>query len=173
MVANAADAVNAYAGDRNFPNVKYAESRYAGEMSILIFTRRSFVQAARSSLKERQGRRTDLRKDNIHDYTAEAFRYYALMRSGAAISNDPAAIEDINAVDRVIDSLKNQPDGDISLRCLELVYFTQPRSLPKRGAITDRTRYASMQLGLSEADVYRRLRRLRENLAAQRGLRVG
>lgn len=173
MAANAAGAESACAEGRSFPNVKYAENRSAGEMSILIFAERLFVWTVRSSSKERRGRRADLRKDNIRDYTAEAFRYYALIRSGAVISDDPAAIEDINAVDRVIDSLKDKPDGAISLRCLELVYFTQPRSLPKRGAITDRTRYASMQLGLSESDVYRRLRRLREDLAAQRGLRVG
>jgi len=114
-----------------------------------------------------------VKKDNIRDYAAEAFRFYALSRSGEARSDDPAARADIEAVDRVIQTLRDEPDGDLAIRCLELVYFSQPRKLPGRGAISDRARYASVQLGLSEPVIYRKLRQLRRNLALERGLRIG
>lgn len=115
-----------------------------------------------------------MKKDNIRDYAAEAFRFYALSRSGeAGYNDDPAARADIEAVDRVIQTLKEEPDGELAMRCLELVYFSQPRKLPGRGAIADRARYASVQLGLSEPVVYRKLRRLRKDLAVARGLRIG
>ena len=115
-----------------------------------------------------------MKKDNIRDYAAEAFRFYALSRKydDPVICDDPAALADIEAVDRVIDELRDEPDGSLALKCLELVYFAQPAKCAARGVITDRARYAAGQLGMSETGVYRVLRKLRVSLAKQRGLRI-
>lgn len=115
-----------------------------------------------------------MKKDNIRDYAAEAFRFYALNRKydDNVICDDPAALADLQAVDRVIDELRGEPDGNLAIKCLELVYFAQPNRYAARGVITDRARYAAGQLGMSETGVYRVLRRLRVSLARQRGLRI-
>lgn len=117
-----------------------------------------------------------MKKDNIRDYAAEAFRFYAQYARtdnvDEVICDDPAARADIEAVDRVIEGLNGQPGGDLALKCLELVYFTQPRKRAARGAISDRARYAARQLGMSESGVYRTLKKLRIQLATERGLRI-
>ena len=115
-----------------------------------------------------------MKKDNIRDYAAEAFRYYALCRaSGAAPCDDPGALADLAAVEKVVRGLGSDADGELARRCLELVYFAQPARIPGRGALTDRVRYAANVLHLSERGVYRVLRGLRAQLARERGLRVG
>lgn len=115
-----------------------------------------------------------IKKDNIRDYAAEAFRYYALCRaSGAAPPDDPGALADLAAVEKVVRSLEPGSDGELAKKCLELVYFTQPARVPGRGALSDRVRYAAHNLHLSDRGVYRILRGLRVRLALERGLRVG
>ena len=111
-------------------------------------------------------------KDNTHDYTTEAFRYYALYKAGDIVCADKASLDDIKAVEELLEALDGEPDGAAVRRCLEIVYFAQPWRTPQRGAIAERARYASKELGLSESVIYRKLRWLRHSLAIRRGLRV-
>lgn len=123
-----------------------------------------------------------MKKDNYRDYVTEAFRYYALcgkpdsdqlrrLRT-VAPQNMRGALDDLEAVSRVINRLRVEPDGEDDLRCLELVYFAQPQHYPSRGAITERAQAAAKKLFLSEASVYRHLHRIRLLMALERGLRV-
>lgn len=123
-----------------------------------------------------------MKKDNFRDYVCEAFRYYA--QCGCPDSDQlkklrlnanewqRGGISDLEAVYRVIKRLKGEPDGWIAIKCLELVYFTQPSAPPSRGSIMQRVAVASSELCMSEAGIYRILRRLRMMLALERGLRI-
>lgn len=123
-----------------------------------------------------------MKKDNYRDYAAEAFRYYslcgkpsldALRRLRTAMPGSCwGGVSDLEAVCRLLRRLETEPDGDIIRSCLEHVYFAQPRTMPKRGAISERVRRASEELCVSESVIYRSLRRLRLMFALERGLRV-
>lgn len=123
-----------------------------------------------------------MNKDNYRDYVADAYRYYALcgkpdanelrrLRT-AQSRNYKGGMADLEAVVRVLERLDYEQDSDIWRRCLEMVYFANPRSSATRGALTDRVRLAAAELCISESTVYRMLRRLRLLLAIERGLRV-
>lgn len=123
-----------------------------------------------------------MKKDNCHDYVSEAFRYYALCGcpDGERLRRirhettewQRADFQDLEAVCRVIDRIRTEPDGDTTLRCMEMVYFSQPRVSPTRGIISERVLAAAGELCLSESAVYRTMKRLRRMLAVERGLRI-
>lgn len=123
-----------------------------------------------------------MNKDNYRDYVADAYRYYALcgMPDAGELRRLRTAQEqryrggmaDLEAVQRVLERLEFEQDAHMWKRCLEIVYFSNPRHSPTRGALTDRVRFASLELCVSESTVYRMLRRLRLLLAMERGLRV-
>ena len=123
-----------------------------------------------------------MNKDNYRDYVADAYRYYALCGKPDAgelrrlrtsqTNNYKGGMADLEAVLRVLERLDYEQDAGIMKRCLEIVYFANPRHSASRGALTDRVRFASMELCISESTVYRMLRRLRLLLAMERGLRV-
>jgi len=123
-----------------------------------------------------------MNKDNYRDYVADAYRYYALCgkpdsgelrRLRTAKSHDyKGGVADLEAVARVLDRLDYEQDAEIWKRCLEIVYFSNPRHSATRGALTERVRIASIELCISESTIYRMLRRLRLLLAMERGLRV-
>lgn len=123
-----------------------------------------------------------MNKDNYRDYVTEAYRYYAMcgkprsrelsqVRS-VLPSNSQGAIADLEAVTRVLERLEYEEDPELMKRCLDIVYFTDPRHYPGRGVLSARVNYAAMELSVSESTVYRVLRRLRLLLAIERGLRV-
>lgn len=123
-----------------------------------------------------------MNKDNYRDYVSDAYRYYALcgkpdqnelraLRSSQAQSYR-GGIADLEAVARVLERLELEQDAQIWKRCLDIVYFSDPRHAPNRGTLTDRVRFAAMELCISESTVYRMMRRLRMLLAMERGLRV-
>jgi|GEM_PF-1500027 len=123
-----------------------------------------------------------MNRDNYRDYVTDAYRYYALCgkperselrrlrTSGCHDYN--GGVADLEAVVRVLERLDFEQDSRMWKRCLDIVYFSNPRHSPTRGALTDRVRYAAMELCVSESTVYRMLRRLRLLLAMERGLRV-
>lgn len=123
-----------------------------------------------------------MNKDNYRDYVADAYRYYALCgkpdaaklrKLRTAQSHDyKGGMADLEAVVRVLERLDYEQDADIWKRCLDIVYFANPKHSADRGALTDRVRFASIELCISESTVYRMLRRLRLLLAMERGLRV-
>lgn len=123
-----------------------------------------------------------MNRDNYRDYVADAYRYYALCGKPDATElrrmrtthtqNYRGGMADLEAVVRVLERLDYEQDAEIWKRCLEIVYFSNPRSSANRGALTDRVRIASLELCISESTVYRILRRLRLLLAMERGLRV-
>ncbi len=119
-------------------------------------------------------------KDNFRDYVADAYRYYALcgkpdreeLRVLRSAQDYRGGLADLEAVSRVLEHLELEQDAKMWKRCLEIVYFTDPRRVPNRGILTDRVRFASIQLCVSESTIYRMMRRLRMLLAMERGLRV-
>lgn len=123
-----------------------------------------------------------MNKDNYRDYVADAYRYFAqcgkpnnseLRQLRTALPNGyRGGLSDLEAVSRVLERLALEPDGETWVRCLDIVYFSHPRRSPTRGALTERVRIAALSLAVSEATVYRMLRRLRTLLAMERGLRI-
>ncbi len=123
-----------------------------------------------------------MNRDNYRDYVSDAYRYYALcgkpdqnelrVLKSSQMQNYRGGIADLEAVARVLDHLELEQDAEMWKRCLDIVYFTDPRHAPTRGVLTDRVRYASIELCVSESTIYRMMRRLRMLLAMERGLRV-
>ena len=123
-----------------------------------------------------------MKKDNCHDYVSEAYRFYALcgcpdverlrkMRLNAS-EWQRADIQDLEAVSRVIERVRTEPDGSTTLRCMEIIFFTQPKLYITRGLMSERVLAAADELCISESVVYRTLKRLRHMLAIERGLRI-
>ncbi len=123
-----------------------------------------------------------MNKDNYRDYVTEAFRYYAMCGRPCAADirkvrtvlppNCRGGVADLEAVSRTIERLAYEKDGQLMRRTLETVYFADPRHFASRGEISRRVGKASMELCVSEATVYRMMRRLRLLMAIERGLRV-
>ena len=123
-----------------------------------------------------------MNKNNYRDYVTEAYRYYAMcgkpnaaeLRQVSAMlpAGCKASIADLDAVTRVLERLETEEDPDLMKQCLDIVYFTDPKRVPGRGIVSNRLDFAAMELSVSEATVYRALRRLRLLLALERGLRV-
>lgn len=123
-----------------------------------------------------------MKKDNYRDYAAEAYRYYALcgkpdsdrLRKMRLNMNEwqRAALGDLEAVYRVIQKLHTEPDGRMTMRCLELIYFQNPNSACGKGSITERVAHTASELCISESSIYRTLKRLRLYFALERGLRT-
>ena len=123
-----------------------------------------------------------MKKDNCHDYVFEAYRFYALcgcpdaerlrkMRLNAS-EWQRADIQDLEAVSRVIERVRTEPDGSTTLRCMEIIFFTQPKTSLTRGIVSERVLAAADELCVSESVVYRTMKRLRHMLAIERGLRI-
>lgn len=123
-----------------------------------------------------------MKKDNYRDYAAEAYRYYALcgrpdsdrlrkMRLNVS-EWQRAALGDLEAVYRVMEKLKTDPEGWITMRCLELIYFQQPKASYSKGAVSERVSLTAAELCISESSVYRIMKRLRLHFALERGLRT-
>lgn len=126
-----------------------------------------------------------MNKDNYRDYVADAFRYYALCGKPSANDmqrartknppSDPATrgrFNDLDAVVRVLDRIQYEADCNGLAKCLDVVYFANPKRSATRGALTARVRLVAVALAVSESTVYRMLRRLRMMYALERGLRV-
>ena len=123
-----------------------------------------------------------MKKDNCHDYVCEAYRFYALCGCPDAerlrmlrlnmTEWQRADIQDLEAVSRVIERVRTEPDGHTTLRCMEIIYFSQPKVSPTRGLMSERVLAAAGELCVSESVVYRTMKRLRHMLAVERGLRI-
>lgn len=123
-----------------------------------------------------------MNRDNYRDYVVDAYRYYALCGRPDSIQlrqlrnvlpqNCRGGLADLEAVQRVLQRLELEPDAELWKRCLDIVYFSNPRRSTTRGAMSDRVHFASMELCISESTVYRMMRRLRMLLAMERGLRI-
>lgn len=122
-----------------------------------------------------------MKKENYSEYVKNAYEFYAAsgcpdivsithMKSQLLTPAKKAEVSDLEAVARTLEYIKMIPDGDIVEQCLKMVYFH--KSLRKKGAIIARVKYASENLHISEATVYRNLRLCRSITANLRGLRI-
>lgn len=114
--------------------------------------------------------------DNTHDYCLSAFRLYSMCgcpngRDIRELDFSDPSIEDLSAVSKTVEDLMGEPEGRDIVDCLKVVYFTRPKELTEKGTVTLRVRKASDILAMSEATVYRNLRRARRIFARNRGLR--
>lgn len=81
-------------------------------------------------------------------------------------------LRDLIAVIATVDVLKKRDDNDMIMRCLELVYFPNPRRELVRNEISDRVTYACTDIPCARATVYRKLKIARDVFAIERGLNV-
>lgn len=82
-------------------------------------------------------------------------------------------IEDIRAVESVMKKLEKNPDAAPLKRIVEIVYFQNPGDKYERSDITYRVHKAEIEAAVSEAGVYRYLKKVRIMFAEERGLRIG
>ena len=78
---------------------------------------------------------------------------------------------DLEAVRHMLDRLKSEENGPISVRCVEAVYLSDPNRIRSRGEITIRVRKVARDLGICTSYVYKALRRARCIVAEERNLR--
>lgn len=124
-----------------------------------------------------------MEKDNYRDYAVEAFRYYSQCGKPSRIAihhaipvdsrHNAAAVSDLEAVANTIDAIRRtEIDASVWIRCLDIVYFTEPKRRPARNEISQRVAFACAELNVSESSVYRILKKARQIFAYERGLRT-
>ena len=142
-----------------------------------------------------------MKKDFIRDYTAEAFRLYALngektaeelkkriyedslrentlknpqtaiLKAEEAVKNAIPLLSDIEAVHKTLQALE-KAGKDRAVKAIKAVYFTMPSKKIARGDISNRVRRFAVTNYCTERGVYSDLREARKLLAYFRGLRV-
>lgn len=95
-----------------------------------------------------------------------------IMAAEKQLENAEGQLMDILAVIRTIEILQKRRDGDLILRCLQLVYFAEPKRDLEPGDISNRVVQASMNIPVGEATVYRKLYVARKTFATERGLNL-
>lgn len=90
-----------------------------------------------------------------------------ILKKEQIINSLQAEIADIDAVDKTL----NRLDKD-SRQAVQIVYFTDADKALERNDISFRVRKASLTIPCGESTVYRLLKRARNVLAEERGLRI-
>lgn len=134
----------------------YARNGKSAEM----FKRAIYLEALANECKNETG-------SSVISKPTEA----AIMRAENAVNDKISEIYDMEAVDQVIAELKVNYKNEIA-EAINIVYFTNPNNQLKKGDIQERVVQASMNVGLSEASIYRGLKKARILFAKRRGLRV-
>ena len=122
-----------------------------------------------------------MRKTNYRDYVVEAMQYYARcgkpnetcirkLRFTANPKEEPN-IRDLEAVERALRRLGSEEYGERGAKAVQMVYFVSPHTSLKRNDITERVHGAAGALHTCESMVYASLRRMRDLVAEERGLR--
>ncbi len=109
----------------------------------------------------------------------DCYQKHALLEPGvigakaeaAVYANEPL-LNDIDAVNRVFDILEKQHHQEIAA-AIRYVYFTDPLSKPRRGAIIARVRRFAYECPADERTVYRWLKSARVLFCKERGLDTG
>ena len=96
----------------------------------------------------------------------------ALVRAERAVMEADGAIADLEAVERTLEYIRAQKNGQDVLRAVEMVYLKEPEKEFGRGEMTARVRQAEMAIPASEKTVYRWLEAARTEFARERGLRL-
>lgn len=115
--------------------------------------------------------------EHLHDYAVSAFSLYAKCHRPAhsdiaECAMSSPTLDDLAAADRAMMRLREEDEGDISVRCVEMVYLTSPQRT-HRGDLSCRVTRACHELSISESTAYRILSRARTYFARERGLRLG
>ena len=116
-----------------------------------------------------------MKKDASRDYATNAFRVYAVLgekgrkkiRSAAEITS---IVQDVEAVDKTLESIGKLPDGDIITKAVKSVYFCNGKYAFSRGEIVRRVCAVKEEIYVSEIQIYRYLRLARETFCKIRGL---
>lgn len=142
-----------------------------------------------------------MKKEHTRDYVTEAFRLYAAMgqptyerakadiynaelakhsgnnpsvaiaQAEAAVNNNAPMLLDILAAERTMDLLE-RGDKEYIVEAVKAVYFVRPTAPLRRGDISKRVRYHSLNYPADERTIYRWLKEARLLYAAIRGLRI-
>lgn len=123
-----------------------------------------------------------MKKDHLRDYCTNAFRTYAeagkpdvncvKMFYEPHIKYGSGKAADICAVSDTLCRLRGMPDGALTVHCVDIVYFTEPRRAVRKNDISARVVYASRTLNVDISTVYRRLKLARDIFSEVRGLNV-
>ncbi len=93
-----------------------------------------------------------------------------IMAAEKQLENAVGQLKDLLAVILTIEILQKRRDGDLIIRCLQTVYFAEPKREFERGEISDRVQYLSYNEHIGERTVYRKLYIARKTFATERGL---
>jgi hypothetical protein len=94
---------------------------------------------------------------------------FIVSKANAEVSARKPLLEDIDAVNGVLDILARQDKEHIS-KALKAVYFTHPHGKPDRGEIVERVTAYAMECPASTKSVYQWLKSARLLFAQLRGL---
>ena len=96
----------------------------------------------------------------------------AINQAEIAVINKRAELEDIEAVERTMTALAENPNSAVIAKVIEMVYFVAPKKQLKKGDISDRVHKAELAIPASERQIYRWLKQARGFFAMERGLRL-
>lgn len=79
-------------------------------------------------------------------------------------------IEDIEAVNGMLEEIEISPSGKDKLKCISYIYFSSGVNLKTRGNMSALIQKCVMDTGMNESFIYRSLRQAREIFAQKRGI---
>ena len=131
----------------------------------------AFVRYANLGCPTREEYENRIRQDC---YTRFAFQEpsFILSKANAEVSSRIPLLEDIDAVNRVIDILRQQDKQHI-IQAIRDVYFVNPKGKPERGVIVERVTAYAIKCPASTKAVYEWLKSARLLFAQLRGLNTG
>lgn len=94
------------------------------------------------------------------------------MSAERQLENAVGELKDILAVIRTLEILQKRHDGSLIIKCLQLVYFAEPKRELTPGDISGRVIQASLNIPVGERTVYRKLYIARKAFATERGLNI-
>lgn len=96
----------------------------------------------------------------------------AVLAAEAQLDNAIGLLADLLAVIRTVDLIMRRSDGEAVMRCLELVYFSEPARELEPGDISARVQHAATVTFMDARTVYRKLGTARKIFSTERGLNV-
>lgn len=131
----------------------------------------AFVRYASLGCPTRQEYENRIRQD-CYNRLALHEPSFIVMKANAEVSSRIPLLEDIDAVNRVIDILTQQ-DKQYIIQAIKDVYFVNPKGKPEHGVIVERVTAYAMKCPASTKTVYAWLKSARLLFAKLRGLNTG
>lgn len=135
---------------------------------FLDYATHAFVRYAKYGCPTREEYECRIRKEVLQKYSVISPEKAAL-KAEAAIKAKEGRLMDIDAVNKVFDTLERKGKHEIAA-AIRAVYFVNPQGKPRRGTITARARRFAIECPANERTVYKWLKSARRLFAIYRNL---